>query len=259
MALPALPEVCVSEPRRFIISSVDIADGYLTCTGSLHHHLKVLRLQPGSKLLLLDEHGTTHQGIISEISREKTVISLLAVEKTMPAKSTVPAISVLQGIPKGDKAEFILQKSTELGVTNLHLFQANRSVVQIGQAKLEKRLERWQKIISEAARQSERFDLPSVQWHPCAADAINKAGGCELKLLLWERGESLPLREKLSAMPKPASIALAVGPEGGFTKDETELFLADGFLPITLGKRILRTETTAIVMAGVIQYLWGDF
>lgn len=249
----------MSEPRRFMINSCNIANGQAVCDAQLHHHIiNVLRLRVDDRIMLVDEHGTTYQGKIQQIDKGQTTVKLLTSATATAKNGNLPRIALLQGMAKSDKTELILQKCTELGVSDLHLFRASRSVVQIDETKLQKRMERWQRIVTEAARQSERFDLPLVHWHPTTADAADMTDNFDLKLLLWERGEYTNLREQLPNLPKPTSIVMAVGPEGGFTKEEVELFVAAGFMPTTLGKRILRTETTAFVMTTILQYIWGD-
>ncbi|CAH2030544.1 16S rRNA (uracil(1498)-N(3))-methyltransferase [Trichlorobacter ammonificans] len=249
----------MSEQRRFMVSSRSIRDGYASYDGDLHHHMaRVLRLRSGDTVLLVDELGRSHQGVIDQVTQEWTAVRLVASSAPAATTATVPAITVIQGLPRGEKVELVLQKGTELGVHDFFLFRADRSVPRLNGDKLQSRLDRWQRIVAEAARQSERFDQPSVLWHPSAAAAAAAASGADLKLLLWERGTSAPLRDKLATLPCPARIALAVGPEGGFEAEEVEAFTFWGFMPVTLGERILRTETAALAMTAILQYIWGD-
>lgn len=249
----------MSEQRRFMVSSRSIRDGYASYDGDLHHHMaRVLRLRSGDAVHLVDELGRSHQGVIDQVTQEWTAVRLVSSGEPVATAGSVPAITVIQGLPKGEKVELVLQKGTELGVHDFSLFRADRSVPRLNNDKLRNRLERWQRIVAEAARQSERFDQPSLVWHPSAAAAAAAAAAADLKLLLWERGTTVPLREKLAAVPPPARIALAVGPEGGFEPEEVEAFMFWGFMPVTLGERILRTETAALAMTAIVQYLWGD-
>ncbi len=247
----------MSEQRRFMVSSRSIRDGYASFNGELHHHMaRVLRLRPGDELLLVDEQGRSHQGVIDQITQEWTAVRLTVTREAAPP-SISPAITIVQGLPRGEKIDLVLQKGTELGVNGFSLFRADRSVPRLTGDKLQSRLERWERIVFEAARQSERFDLPQVVWIPSARDAAENVKA-DLKLLLWERGTSVHLRETLAALPRPASIAIAIGPEGGFAPDEFQAFSDQGFIPVTLGKRILRTETAALAMTAIVQYIWGD-
>lgn len=247
----------MSEQRRFIISSRSIRDGYASFNGELHHHMaRVLRLRSGDELLLVDEQGRSHLGVIDQVTQEWTAVRLTVTREAAPPPVS-PAITIVQGLPRGEKVDLVLQKGTELGVNGFSLFRADRSVPRLTGDKLQSRLERWERIVFEAARQSERFDLPQVAWIPSARDAAENVKA-DLKLLLWERGASVHLRETLATLPRPASIAIAIGPEGGFAPDEFQAFSDQGFIPVTLGKRILRTETAALAMTAIVQYIWGD-
>lgn len=248
----------MSGRRRFVVSSRSMRDGYASYDGELHHHMaRVLRLRSGDEVLLVDEQGRRHQGIIDQVTQEWTAVRITTTLEAAEFPDS-PAITVIQGLPRGEKIELVLQKGTELGVNEFAIFRADRSVPKLAGEKLQGRLERWNRIVSEAARQSERFDQPSVAWHPSAAAAAAGAANADLKLLLWERGVPTPLREILEGMPRPLRIAIAIGPEGGFESGEAEAFSFWGFTPVTLGERILRTETAALAMTSILQYKWGD-
>jgi 16S rRNA (uracil1498-N3)-methyltransferase len=218
---------------------------------------RVLRLRSGDDVLLVDELGRRHQGTIDQVTQEWTAIRISATLEAACFPDAL-AITVIQGLPRGEKIEMVLQKGTELGVSEFSIFRADRSVPRLGGEKLIGRLDRWNKIVQEAARQSERFDQPVVAWHPTAAAAAASASKADLKLLLWERGVPSPLREALDGMPRPSGVAIAIGPEGGFEPGEAEAFSLWGFTPVTLGERVLRTETAALAMAAILQYKWGD-
>ena len=243
--------------RRFVISSRSIRDGYASYNGPLHHHMaRVLRLRSGDNLLLVDETGKQYHGTVDQVSQEWTAIRINSAEE--PPKLSTPGIRVLQGLPKGDRIDLVLQKGTELGIDRFSIFRAARSVPKLEGDKLKDRLDRWEKIAAEAARQSERISLPLLDWYPDTDSVVTSAEENSLKLLLWERGENRPLREILEPINKPKKILIAVGPEGGFTPEEAELFTRHGFIPITLGERILRTETAALAITSILQYKFGD-
>lgn len=248
----------MSGRRRFVVNSRSIRDGFASYDGELHHHMaRVLRLRSGDEVLLVDEQGKRHEGVIDQVTQEWTAVRITS---TLEAAlfPDAPSITVIQGLPRGEKIEMVLQKCTELGVSDFAIFRADRSVPKLAGEKLQGRLDRWSRIVQEAARQSERFDLPSVAWHPTAAAAAASAANADMKLLLWERGRPSPLREMLEGLPRPSKIAIAIGPEGGFEPGEAESFSLWGFTPITLGERILRTETAALAMTSILQYKWGD-
>ena len=248
----------MSGRRRFVINSRSIRDGYGSYDGELHHHIaRVLRLRPGDEVVLVDEAGRRHQGFIDQVTQEWTAVRITS---TLEAATFPDAlqITVIQGLPRGEKIELVLQKGTELGVSAFSIFRADRSVPKLSGEKLAGRLERWKKIVQEAARQSERYDQPDIAWHPTSAAAAASASNADMKLLLWERGTPSPLREILEGQIRPSRVAIAIGPEGGFEPGEAEAFSLWGFTPVTLGERILRTEAAALAMTAILQYKWGD-
>jgi 16S rRNA (uracil1498-N3)-methyltransferase len=217
--------------------------------------VKVLRIAAGEVVMLADGQGREVKAEISEILKE----SLIALPCGMPAKTEQAdstEITLYQGLPKGDKIDLILQKVTELGVDRIVIFAADRSVPRIEQAKEESRLLRWQKIISEASRQSCRETIPEVTYARSLADAL-RPGGHAINLLVWEDEKNQRLKELLNR-PAPASIGFIIGPEGGLTKAEAGVAQSAGYQPVSLGKRILRTETAGLALMAILQYQWGD-
>jgi 16S rRNA (uracil1498-N3)-methyltransferase len=166
-------------------------------------------------------------------------------------------ITVCQALPKGEKIDLILQKGTELGAHDFWLFGGSRSVARVRHDQLDAKLERWSRIVSEAARQCGRRTVPRVQWYPSAAEAA-AAAAHDLRLILWEGERSRRLKDALAGSSVPASVIVSIGPEGGFDQRETDLFVRHGFQSVSLGSRILRTETAAIAIVSILQYTGGD-
>ena len=137
------------------------------------------------------------------------------------------------------------------------LFGGRRSVAKIRDELLNGKLERWNRITTEAARQCGRPDIPAVIWRSSAVEAANDADQ-ELRLILWEGERECSLKDSLSVGGKPSSIVVAIGPEGGFDPLEVRHFSQHGFQPVSLGSRILRTETASIAILAIIQYTWGE-
>jgi len=244
--------------RRFMIDSRNIRQGQATCDGDLYNHIaRVLRMGCGSPLTLVDETGCQHQGSIERVERDKLVVRLIA---SLPAETVgdTPRLTICQALPKGEKTELILQKGTELGADEFWLFAGRRSVARIREEQLGTRLERWNRITAEAARQCGRLSIPPVTWLPGAAQAADSSRH-ELRLLLWEGERKQGLKSTLESLPRPASAIVAIGPEGGFDPAEVESFSRLGFLPVTLGDRILRTETAALAITSILQYIWDAF
>ena len=156
---------------------------------------------------------------------------------------------------KGDKMEMILQKGTELGINSFSPVWSERSIPAATSGRETKKRQRWQRIVTEAARQSRRPILPCCD-PPRPLEAVLDDCNAELKLMLWEEG-SQPLSQILKTEP-PRDVALLVGPEGGFSPQEAEMARSHGFLPVHLGARILRTETAGFAVSAVLQYLYGD-
>ena len=242
--------------RRFFISPEVLADGCATISGDLFRHMvKVLRLKPGAGVLLADGSGAEFSGIIESIGKETLVVSIQESCKAAPA--AVPRITLFQGLPKGDKLELILQKTTELGVAEVVPFVAARSVPRIRKGEETEKVARWQRIVQEAARQSGRSSVPQVALAGSMAEVVNMSGH-GVKFLLWEGEKVNRLKDTLAGLPKPETIALIVGPEGGLTAEEAATATDGGFIPVSLGPRIVRTETAGLVMMAILQFYWGD-
>jgi len=243
--------------RRFFVDENAIADGTATISGNLFCHMsRVLRLKIGTRVILSDGIGRRHVGYIEQIGKENLLIRIEE-SSSEPSRPAGPLMTLYQGLPKGSKMEFILQKSTELGVDVLAPFAAERSAVRLPAARESQRMERWQRVIREAARQSDRTTLPQLETVADFPDLLSKADQT-VKLLLWEEEKSNRLRSVLGSLPVPESVSVIVGPEGGLTRDEAASAMASGFLPVTLGSRILRTETAGLAILAILQYCWGD-
>lgn len=244
--------------RRFMMNSRAVRDGYASFDGDLYNHMvRVLRLGTGDEVLLVDENGTQYAGVINQVAKEWVAVKIVSSGNTAPTETATPLITICQALPKGDKTDLILQKGTELGAHDFWLFGGRRSVAKLRDNQQAAKLERWNRITSEAARQCERPDIPQVVWKSSAVEAASETDH-GLRLILWE-GERLQLlKNTFSAEKKPSSIIIAIGPEGGFDPLEVRHFQQHGYLPVSLGSRILRTETASIAILSVIQYIWGD-
>jgi 16S rRNA (uracil1498-N3)-methyltransferase len=226
-------------------------------TGDLFHHIAhVLRLKKGAHICLNDGSDREYTGIISRVAGESITVTL---EETLtaPATESGPRITLFQGIPRGNKLELILQKCTELGVAGIVPFMASRSVARVPAGRLREKLERWQRIVREAARQSNRASVPDISFAADLAEALNLAED-PVKLLLWEEEQAGTLKKVLAELPPPERIAVIVGPEGGLTAEEVASAVKCGFVPVSLGKRIVRTETAGLAIVAILQFYWGD-
>ncbi|MDD2366460.1 MAG: 16S rRNA (uracil(1498)-N(3))-methyltransferase [Desulfuromonadaceae bacterium] len=244
--------------RRFMINSRAIRDGYASFDGEIYNHMvRVLRLGPGDPVQLADEKGVIHFGSINQVAKEWVAVKISSSNLAAESDVTAPKITICQALPKGDKIDMILQKGTELGAHDFWLFGGRRSVAKVRDDQQESKLERWNRITAEAARQSERIDIPEVSWRPTAVEAANDSGQ-ELRLILWEGERETSLKKALTEGAKPVSIVVAIGPEGGFDPLEVRHFSQHGYQPVSLGSRILRTETASIAILAIMQYIWGE-
>ncbi len=238
--------------RRFFVDPQLLQDDLVSLPPEIVRHMQVLRLVPGDRVGLLDGDGLLCEARLRHIDRQK---ALADIEKRRRVIETAFPVTLYQGLPRGDKFELILQKGTEIGVRDFVPVQCLRCQVRTAAKPAAKRMQRWRRIVTEAARQSGKNLLPGLAPPLDLAAAL---AGCkaELRLAPWEEADVL-LAERLPATP-PRSAALLVGPEGGLSPGEIELAAAHGFQPVSLGPRILRTETAGFVVAGILQYLYGD-
>jgi len=241
-----------------MINSRMIRDGYASFDGDIFNHMvRVLRLATGDEVELADENGVVYYGVINQVAKEWVAVKISSAVAASGRGTTAPRITICQALPKGDKLDLILQKGTELGADNFWLFGGRRSVARIRDNQQTGRLERWNKITSEAARQCGRSDIPAVSWRGGAAESASDADH-ELRLILWENERECTLKETLRSVAKPASVIIAIGPEGGFDPLEVINFSERGFRPVSLGSRILRTETSSIAILAILGYVWGE-
>jgi len=244
----------MSDPLRFFVPPESLLSDQVTISDDVHHHLhNVLRTRLGSVLTLLDGQG--HCCEVELVAINKGDASARVIRRWRDEEHTLP-ITLIQGLPKADKFDLILQKGTELGVRCFQPVETANAVPQVNAARMVKREQRWKRIATEAARQCRRSFLPQIKPVQKLVEAINEQTD-DLKLVLWEAG-SMPLAEALP-VEKPSGVKLLVGPEGGFTEQEINHILDTGFRAVHLGPRILRTETASLAAAPVLQYLYGDW
>ena len=240
--------------RRFFLPTAAFQTGAAIelTPEALKHIRQVLRLAVGTEIELLDGCGTIARCRLETLTAKQGRALVLGIRQApLPALR----IELVQGIAKGDRLDLILQKGTELGASRFILGSMERSVGKLKGERLPARIERWQRIVQEAARQCGQPRLPAIETATSLAEALAMCRG-ELKLMLWEE-ETQPLPTVLPALA-PATISLLVGPEGGLTAAEADLARSAGFIGVRLGPRILRTETAGLAIISILQYLYGD-
>ncbi|MCK4621513.1 MAG: 16S rRNA (uracil(1498)-N(3))-methyltransferase [Desulfuromonadales bacterium] len=235
---------------RFFLPKAEMCRGeILSLPAELRHHLKtVLRVPVGAEIELFNGAGL----IAGAVVLSDGVAEVQSVKRVAVAAC---AISLIQGLPKGNKLELVLQKGTELGVNRFLPTRMARSVGQLKAERQQKRLERWGKIIQSAACQCGQPHLPELLLSSSLEDSLAMVAA-DLKLMLWE--ESARPLEQLLPKNQPREVAVLVGPEGGITEEEAQKAQQAGYQPVSLGPRILRTETAGLAIVTILQYLYGD-
>jgi 16S rRNA (uracil1498-N3)-methyltransferase len=242
---------------RFFVSPEQIKDDHIIITGpDVNHIARVLRLGAGDRITVLDGRGALYEAVIERAGKDEV---LCAIEKRSKVDSASSLrLTLVQGIPKGDKMDLIVQKGAELGVSRVIPLISQRVVVKLEGDKSGKKRERWQRIALEAAKQCRRPDIPEVE-EPAGWDQVlANLPGEALALMPWEEENALSLREVLMGNTPKEDVFVFIGPEGGFTAGEVERARARGVRPVTLGPRILRTETAGLAVVAIILYQWGD-
>lgn len=239
---------------RFFMAGTNIKGGMAIIRGRDAEHVKVLRLRPGEDVTICDGEGTDYKCRLVKADKEEAEAEVIEVVRC-PAEPSIK-VTVLCGLPKGDKTDYIIQKSVEAGASEIIFFDSDRCIAKPD--KPEKKLERWQRIAEEAAKQSGRGIIPQVKWAGAFADALNIANQCELKLFMYETGEREALNEVLGANADAKTAAIVTGPEGGFAPFEAELAKIVGLHVCSMGERILRCETAPVVALTAVMYATGN-
>ena len=213
-----------------------------------HHLLKVLRFPVGKIITLFNGDGFDYQAIV--ISTKKTCKVEVVSQQKNESESSLD-LTLAQGIVKGEKMDFLIQKAVELGVTRIMPIQTERCVVRLKVDKVAKRINHWQKIANHACGQSGRSVIVDISIPQTLTELLNKPD--HNGFVLHHRAT-----ENLQTMEKPSKATILIGPEGGLSDTEIKQAIEAGFRPLSLGKRILRTETAALVAIANIQLLWGS-
>jgi 16S rRNA (uracil1498-N3)-methyltransferase len=241
--------------RRLYVPADQLLGARTIVDGEAHRHLaRVLRARAGDRLTLFDGAGGEVDAEIVSVGRDNTVLSL-GTHRLVPTPAGA-RIVLLQSLARGERMDWIVQKTSELGVSRVVPVVTARSMAKVDAANGSKQRARWEKIAREAARQSGRADVPDIGEAIALRDALaSSVREGDLRLALWESSEGHPLRQALSAAP--AAVTLLIGPEGGFADDEIAAASAAGFQIVGLGPRILRVETAAIVAVALVQAATG--
>lgn len=228
------------------------------------HISKVLRYGQGDEIEVCDSNG--HEYICRIESIDKTRIDLSIVDKVYINRESKIRVSLYQGVPKSTKMEIILQKLTEAGVDEIVLVNTKRSVVNIKGDKADKKFDRWERIIYEAAKQCKRGLIPKLRGILSFKEALEDMGKNDINICPYEVEKSLGIKEalqtgqvkKILENKDEVRVGIFIGPEGGFAEEENEMVKAAGIASVTMGPRIFRTETASIVATAITLYELGD-
>lgn len=215
-----------------------------------HHLLKVLRMQNGRELIVFNGEGGEYSATI--VKQDKKVAHIQTGDFQDMCKESALNTHLAIGISKGDRFDWVIQKATELGITEITPLFTERTEIKLSGERLEKKMTTWKNILIGACEQSQRNTLPILN-NPIKVHDFLSTSHAELKLVLHHRTE-----KKLSQYETPNSICCLVGPEGGLSDNEIESAEQQGFNALALGPRVLRTETAPLVALTSVQLLWGD-
>lgn len=239
---------------RFFMEEGISSEKEIRISGNDYNHIKnVLRMKKGEEVLISDGKDREYLCEIEEFTEEEVLLQILDIMGT--SRELPTKITLFQGLPKGDKMEQIIQKTVELGVTEIVPVAMKRCVVKLDAKKAAKKVERYNAIALSAAKQSKRGIIPEVKNVVSYKEAVEMAAGMDAFLVPYENAEGIAGARKLvESMKGKKSIGIFIGPEGGFEESEIEMALANGANTLTLGKRILRTETAGMTMLSILMF-----
>ncbi len=243
--------------RKFFVKNDTIKEGIVEITGVDVNHIKnVLRLKQGSQIQVCNQD--THENFICEIVEvHNDCVQSRVLEKIESVSEGNVELHIFQGLPKADKMELIIQKGTELGVSEFIPVCFKRSIVKLTEKEQEKKQERWQKIAEVAAKQSHRDLVPNIRKMIKVADICELVPQYDRILVAYEEEVENSIKKELLAIKdtkETLKIAVVIGPEGGIEKEEVLELKNAGAKVVSLGRRILRTETVALQVASIIMY-----
>jgi len=241
---------------RFYVPQPRIKNGTLDVEGDEVKHIrKVLRLKAGDEISVFDGLGKEFDGTIVEEGLSSVVIRIKNVSSSI--RNSPLEVTLAQSLLKGEKMDYLIQKATELGVGEIIPFLSSRSVPLLEKARRLRRHQRWEKIAIEASKQCGRGIVPRIESLQDYSEMLQKVSPDALRLILWER-EGTKLKEILERSKERKRIFFVVGPEGGFSEGEVDEAKGAEFIPVTLGRRILRAETASLCFLSILQYEQGD-
>ena len=238
---------------RFYVDFALSPDSVVELSDNVVRHLNVLRVKNTEEIVLFNGNGKSYPALPEVLEKRRASVRILREEAT--DNESPLNITLVQAVSAAERMDFTLQKSVELGVAEIRPVISERCVVRLSGERAEKRVARWQEIVVSACEQSGRNIVPKVLPLTTYAQALQQLPQETTKLLM-----SLNRAQKLSDIrPQSGKVVFMVGPEGGWTEKEEQQAFDAGFQSVTLGKRVLRTETASLAAIAAMQTLWGDF
>ena len=238
--------------HRFHVPPIDISSDTIRIRDPERHHLlNVLRLTSGDDVQILDGGGNIY---VARLADTESLPAIASIQDHQFHPPIPPHITLFQAIPKSDKMDLIVQKTTEIGVDEIVPMTCQRSIPKRGGDAQQKRQDRWERIAIEASKQCGRPRFPKLLPQRTIGECLEQAKNCELSLLLWENEVESEIKSVLRNHHHIKSVGLFIGPEGGFSNAEVENAIDSGCLPTTFGGNTLRTETAAIVAVAFTVY-----
>lgn len=240
--------------HHFFVTPEAIKSETVTITGTDVNHIKnVLRIKQGEQILLSDGQGQDFCCEIESLTEQEIIARIKG--QTFDKTELSSRFYLFQGLPKADKMEFIIQKAVELGVTEVIPVYTRRTVVKLDAKKEEKKLQRWQAISESAAKQSRRGIIPQITHIMNFSDALNYARNLDINIIPYENFKDMTETKRvLDKITSNMKTGIFIGPEGGFDESEIELAIQQKVNPISLGRRILRTETAGMAILSVLMF-----
>lgn len=240
--------------HHFFVTPEAIKSETVTITGTDVNHIKnVLRIKQGEQILLSDGQGQDFCCEIESLTEQEIIARIKG--QTFDKTELSSKFYLFQGLPKADKMEFIIQKAVELGVTEVIPVYTRRTVVKLDAKKEEKKLQRWQAISESAAKQSRRGIIPQITHIMNFSDALNYARNLDINIIPYENFKDMTETKRvLDKITSNMKTGIFIGPEGGFDESEIELAIQQKVNPISLGRRILRTETAGMAILSVLMF-----
>ncbi|MDI7261599.1 MAG: 16S rRNA (uracil(1498)-N(3))-methyltransferase [Thermodesulfobacteriota bacterium] len=241
---------------RFYVPDPHIEEDLLKIEGSEVRHIRrVLRLKAGDGVVVFDGSGKEYEGTIVKEGPISVAVRIQNI--FLSRKEPHLEISLAQSLLKGEKMDYLIQKATELGIKVIIPFFSSRSIPLLEKSKRLKRYHRWERIAIEASKQCGRGVVPKIKPLQDYSEMLSVPFRESLRLILWEKG-GRRLKEVLRESKGGKEVFFVVGPEGGLSHEEVEEAKRMGFVPVTLGERILRSETASLCLLSILQYEWGD-